>query len=95
MSADGACPYCGVDIEINHDDGYGYDESSIHEQTCDSCDKTFAYTTSISFFYELSKAECLNGGEHNFKSLATTAPWDLYWCDKCGHEERRPKDDKK
>lgn len=91
MSADGQCPYCNADVEINHDDGQGYDEDKIHDQECGACGRVFAFTTSISFFYELKKADCLNGGEHKFKQVTTTAPWDLLWCQDCGHEERRPK----
>ena len=25
------CPYCGEDQEINHDDGYGYEENGVYE----------------------------------------------------------------
>jgi hypothetical protein len=31
------CPYCDADIEINHDDGYGYEEDRKHEQQCNNC----------------------------------------------------------
>jgi len=30
--SDVECPYCGADVEINHDDGYGYTEDCLHEQ---------------------------------------------------------------
>lgn len=65
------CPYCGADVEINHDDGAGYTEDETHEQRCDSCDKTFAFTTSICFYYSAKKADCLNGGEHDYHKTAT------------------------
>ena len=29
------CPYCGADVEINHDDGYGLEEDLIFKQECD------------------------------------------------------------
>lgn len=64
-------PYCGVPQDINHDDGYGYREDVRHEQQCHSCDKIFVYTTSISFYYEAEKADCLNGSEHNFQPTRT------------------------
>ena len=38
------CPYCGTGQEINHDDGYGYEEDDPHEQSCPHCDKTFVFT---------------------------------------------------
>lgn len=62
--SDVECPYCGDEQEINHDDGYGYEEDKTHEQECGSCEKTFAYTTCISFDYTASKADCLNGSPH-------------------------------
>ena len=43
------CPYCNKGQDINHDDGFGYEEDAIHEQDCISCSKIFAFTTSISF----------------------------------------------
>ena len=45
------CPYCGTDQEINHDDGYGYEEDKDHEQECVKCDKTFRFVTSVMFSY--------------------------------------------
>lgn len=90
MINDVECPYCGAGQEINHDDGYGYEEGEIFNQECGSCGKTFAYTTSISFYYKASKADCLNGGEHDFKPVVH---FPRYWpdwarCSDCGYEER-------
>lgn len=65
------CPYCDAEQEINHDDGYGYEEDLIHNQECDNCDKTFTFTTSISYYYEAQKADCLNGSEHIYKPTIT------------------------
>lgn len=83
------CPYCDAGVEINHDDGYGYDEGQMHQQTCGSCDKTFAYTTAISFHYEAAKADCLNGGEHRYKEVKRYGgpePRTLLRCLDCDHE---------
>jgi len=71
MSSDIECPYCGKEQEINHDDGYGYKENEMHSQECTDCDKTFTFTTSIIYFYESFKADCLNGGEHKWKPTKT------------------------
>jgi hypothetical protein len=65
------CPYCGKEQEINHDDGYGYEEGKIHSQHCSDCGKTFAYTTSISFYYEADKAPCMNEEPHNYEPTIT------------------------
>ena len=86
---DAECPYCGADVEINHDDGYGYSEDQTHQQTCRECDKTFAYTTAISFHYETAQADCMNGGEHNYKEVKQYGwpePRTLLRCLDCDHE---------
>lgn len=71
MSDDVECPYCGEGQEINHDDGYGYEEDRRHTQECGACEKTFVFTTSTSYYYEAEKADCLNGGEHVLSMSAT------------------------
>lgn len=65
------CPYCGAEQEINHDDGYGYEESVKHQQECAECGKTFIYETSISFDYWPALAPCLNGQDHEYKPTIT------------------------
>lgn len=65
------CPYCNHGQEINHDDGYGYEEDVLHEQECTECEKTFTFLTSISFDYSAHKADCLNGGDHKYKPTMT------------------------
>jgi hypothetical protein len=84
------CPYCEEKQEINHDDGYGYKEDEIHEQECPSCEKKFAFTTSISYYYDVTKADCLNGGEHEMEPVTHSPPlWpDWVRCKACGHEDR-------
>ena len=90
MSKDLECPYCGNWNEVNHDDGYGAGEDRLHEQDCDSCGKTFTYTTSVHFYYESYKADCLNGAEHEFE--AQTCYPKEYTKMKCVNceETRRP-----
>ena len=65
------CPYCGAEVEINHDDGYGLEENEIYEQECGSCEKTFVYTTTIHTSYNLRKADCLNDGQHEWVKTNT------------------------
>lgn len=62
------CPYCEKELEICHDDGFGYEEGVKHEMECDSCGKSFVFETSISFYFESEKADCLNDGEHIWKA---------------------------
>jgi DNA-directed RNA polymerase subunit RPC12/RpoP len=61
------CPYCDAPIEINHDDGFGYQEGVLHQYECHKCDKTFVFETSIVFIYHPQKADCLNDGIHEWK----------------------------
>jgi len=84
------CPYCGKEQNINHDDGYGYEENEIYEQECINCEKIFAYTTQISFDYKTHMANCLNGDKHKFEPVIH---YPKYWpdwkrCKDCGYEER-------
>ena len=61
------CPYCGADQDVCHDDGHGYDEGRRHEHTCSKCEKNFVFETTIVFYYDAKKADCLNGAEHELK----------------------------
>ena len=82
------CPYCGAGQDICHDDGQGYEESEIHQQECEKCEKIFAFTTSISFFYDVNKADCLNGEPHKWRSMPSI-PFhpNRKVCEDCGEEE--------
>lgn len=88
---DATCPYCGADVEIVHDDGYGYEQDQTHQQQCGECEKTFAYHTFIHFLYDTEKADCLNGAEHKYK-LTTTYPPEFATlrCEDCGDEKPQP-----
>ena len=68
---DTRCPYCGKWQEINHDDGYGYDENILYQQECSNCNKIFTFHTTIIFDYSAYTADCLNGGEHKYKKTYT------------------------
>lgn len=93
MNIDVHCPYCDAGQEINHDDGYGYEEDSLHEQQCSKCEKYFTFTTSILFVYEAHKADCLNGSPHNFKPTHTVPrEYTMMECTMCD-EKRKPTDE--
>jgi len=92
MSYDLNCPYCDAELEINHDDGFGYEEGVKHEMECHKCNKKFVFETSISFYYEPEKADCLNDGKHDFKTTHTQpVAWTEMQCSMCG-ERREPTD---
>ena len=84
------CPYCEHEQEINHDDGYGYEEGELYQQQCSNCDKFFVYTTSISYYHEATKADCLNDSEHTFRATSTyPKECTRMECTQCG-EIRQP-----
>ena len=85
------CPYCLTKTEINHDDGYGYAEDVTHQQECSRCDKTFTFTTTISFSYETGKADCLNDGEHEYRETKTYPKrYTRLYCSMCDDHQPLP-----
>ena len=82
------CPYCEEQVEINHDDGYGYEEGKTYEQECSHCGKTFVYTTGIIFVYTTGIAPCKNGENHEWKQVHglpigyQSNRHQCKWCDK-------------
>ncbi len=89
------CPYCEEWQEINHDDGYGYEEGEIYQQQCSVCEKNFTYTTGIIYVYEAEKADCLNDGEHDYQ-LTHTFPKEFskMRCTMCDDERPLTKEEK-
>lgn len=82
------CPYCSEDLKINHDDGYGYEQDELHQQECSKCLKLFTYTTSLIFFYNAEKADCLNEGEHQYEKTRTIPDEAARLrCSTCGDEQ--------
>lgn len=80
------CPYCNAAQEINHDDGYGYEEDEKHEQHCSGCDKAFKFTTSIMYCYS---AYCSDEDDHDMdRPLPEMSP-EYFHCTKCEHSEIR------
>ena len=88
------CPYCEQQTEIDHDDGYGYEENKTYQQKCSKCGKTFVYTTEISFTHSLEKADCLNeGGVHDYQETHTYPKvCARMQCTMCGDEQPLPKE---
>lgn len=96
MYDDVECPYCGAGQEICHDDGYGYKEGELFQQECPKCERAFVFTTSISFYYEAYKADCLNGAEHKFKPTRTfPKEFTKMRCEDCGEERELTEEERK
>lgn len=90
------CPYCDKDFEINHDDGAHYQDGGEEEEQCPHCDKMVIIYTSISFYHEAQKADCLNGEPHPWSEWfklweSDKRPGQVYMrrhCPTCNEEEK-------
>jgi len=89
------CPYCEKEFDICHDDGFGYEEGVKHEIKCPHCGKSFVFRTSILFYYEPEKADCLNDGKHDYQ-LTHTSPKEFskMCCSMCDHERELTSEEK-
>ena len=90
------CPYCEQELEVCHDDGFGYDEGVKHQMECHNCGKSFVFETSISFYYEPEKADCLNDDNHNYK-ITRTYPKEFskMECSMCGEVRDMTEEERK
>ena len=81
------CPYCQTEQEVCHDDGHGYEENEKHQMQCSNCDKHFVFETTISFYYEAEKANCLNDGKHKYQPTHTSPnAFTCMECSSCGEK---------
>lgn len=89
------CPYCDAALNINHDDGFGYEEDIKHEMECEKCNKSFVFTTAIIFNYEAEKADCLNDGLHDYQ-LSHTSPkaFSKMICSMCDDQRELTEDER-
>lgn len=92
MNSDLECPYCEQELDVCHDDGFGYTEGDKHEMQCYHCNKYFVFETTISFHYEPSKADCLNDKEHNLVKIKDQFYPERAKCKDCDYEHRGPFD---
>lgn len=87
------CPYCGAELDVNHEDGQNYEQDVKHEMECLQCDRRFVFTTEIIFRYEAEKADCLNGGNHDWQPTHTyPKEFTEMECTICG-DRREPTDE--
>jgi hypothetical protein len=88
--ADLECPYCEKELEVFHDGDNGYNEGDTNEMECHHCGKTFVFSTSIIFHYSPSKADCLNGANHDWQPSQTfPREFSVMRCTMC-NDERKP-----
>ena len=90
------CPYCENQVQICHDDGFGYEEGVKHQIECEHCNKNFIFETSIIYHFEPEKADCLNGGEHNYqKTITFPKEFSRMRCTSCGDERELTEEERK
>ena len=83
------CPYCGHEYEVCQDDGHATGDGKTYREQCPECEKFFALIPSISYSYEGYKADCMNGGEHDWREREQSSGFKtrLCWsCDKLQHD---------
>jgi hypothetical protein len=73
------CPYCGHEQDVCRDD-FGYEEDKRHEVECEECEKRFVFTVFVTHTFRPAKADCLNGGEHQWKMSSTIPRRFSRWC---------------
>lgn len=79
------CPYCGETME---DPDECYDPEITYEHECPHCEKNFVFTVDYIRTYSESKADCLNGGEHDYQKTITYPPeYAKLRCTMCGDEK--------
>lgn len=66
IMSDFECPYCSSEIEPNYDNR---EPDKDYQDECESCGKKFVYSIRYITQYHSSKADCLNGGEHDWKPI--------------------------
>ena len=65
------CPYCEAEIREPEECP---DEDCTYENECQECEKTFAFNVTYSKSFHPFKADCLNGAEHDYQPIVSTAP---------------------
>ena len=58
------CPYCEKEFKEEND---GEGPYKRYDAECPHCDKSFAYEIEIEIITTSYKADCLNGGEHEWE----------------------------
>jgi len=79
------CPYCE---ETMNDPEECYEQGITYELECPHCEKNFVFTVDYIRTYDERKADCLNGGEHNYQKTNTYPPeYAKLRCTMCDDEK--------
>jgi hypothetical protein len=78
------CPYCNAELSVYDVDGFDQEDVN-HQMECGKCEKSFVFQTSISYYFEAEKADCLNDGNHDWKKTHTIPDcFSEMECTMCG-----------
>jgi len=83
MWYDVKCPNCGDLQNIDHDDGYGFEEDELHEQYCLNCGYVFKYETIVTYSYQVFCAD----GDHKLEQSQVVGCENLWNCIKCDYSK--------
>jgi DNA-directed RNA polymerase subunit RPC12/RpoP len=84
------CPYCGHGYD--HDE-YDFVQDETWTEECPKCEKRFRVTGEWDpCFYE-RRADCLNGGEHDYQPVQSCFYPDWVRCSMCDHDIKGKEED--
>jgi hypothetical protein len=77
------CPYCGTD---NYDSEFYEDPSEIDiEKECVNCGKHFLWSYTMEAIFNVTQADCLNDGNHQWKQQIRYPKTEIHIiCKICG-----------
>lgn len=79
------CPYCN---ETMDDPDECHEPEVTYEHECPHCGKSFVFTVDYIRTYSERKADCLNGGEHDYQKTNTYPPeFAKLRCTMCDDEK--------
>lgn len=85
------CPYCDADLDDPDDCN---ETNETYEHQCSECRKYFIFGVDYIKVYDSSKADCLNGGEHDYKQIIGSPEEYFRGRKRCTQCEREIKEEK-
>lgn len=84
------CPYCEAEIDEPDDCN---DPCDTYQHECPECEKSFVFTVDYTKYFSEYKADCLNGGAHDYQ-VTNTYPrrYAKLRCAHCFDEKPLPKE---
>lgn len=80
------CPYCDETCEPSPDSN---EPNVTYEHECEHCGKNFVYTLEYYAHYSESRADCLNGSEHDWQDIKGWPPEHFTGKQRCSNCDKR------